>query len=367
MVEKTVQSADLALGESISSHHKNGAYAWFVAFCVLFASLAYGHDIPRRFARYGEHHRVLRQDTVWGGSLSSVMGMISAIIVIPFGALITKFSCKWTAVAGLALIAAGAFLAAGATDAGLFYVWRCVQGFGYGIMSVVGATMITRWFDEEHRGLPMGIYGANVGLGGFVINFVANPLMATWNWQGLFWFVAIWALVSVVMYAVFVQDWPAEGKTVEEKQQPVEKAKFTDTFKKPAIWIMALVFLLMGCGQQGVGVFIPMILTQISGATPEQANIMNSAISISVILCTIIAGAIYGFVTRNHKDKRGLLLFVLVIVGGAAQLGTVVIPSDYFTSWVACLFFGLCGTMWMPGMYILVPSIRDLRPSLRWV
>ncbi len=364
MVDGNAQGPELALGESVSKHHKNGAYAWFVAFCVIFASLAYvmiSRAVSPGMATIIEY---FGQDTVWGGSLSSVMGMISAIVVIPFGALITKFSCKWTAVIGLAFIAVGGVLSAMATDAGVFYACRVCQGFGYAIMSVVGATMVTRWFDEEHRGLPMGIYGANVGLGGFIINFVANPIMASFSWQGLFWFVGIWAAVSLVLYIVFVQDWPAEGKSVDEnKDKPAKKAKFTDTFKKPAIWVMAAIFLLMGCGQQGMGVFIPMIMTQISGATPEQANLMNSAISICVILSTMIAGAIYGFVTTKHKEKRGLLLFILVIVGAATQMSIILLPSDYITSWIACVFFGLCGTMWMPGMYILAAE-HSVPPEL---
>ena len=352
MVEKDKVN-DLVVGESISKHHKNGGYAWFVGFCVLFASLAYVMISRAVSPGMAAIIQYFGMDTVWGGSLSSVMGMVSAIIVLPLGALSTRFSVKWMAVIALALITLGAFGASAVTDANMFYAMRVVQGIGYGTMSVVGATMITRWFDEDHRGLPMGIYGANVGLGGFVVNFAATPLMEWDGWQGLFVFVGIWAVIGLVLYLFFVQDWPAEGKQVEEKAVQ-EKAKFTDTFKKPAVWVMAAIFLFMGTGQQGVGVFIPMILTQISGATPAEANLMNSGISIAVVLSTIISGAIYGWVTRNHKDKRGLFIFALLILGGLAQLGTVFIPHDYITSWIGCLFFGLCATMWMPGLYILV-------------
>ncbi len=347
-------SAQLSFGESVSKQHINSAYAWWVAICVIFASLAYvmvsravSPGMETIIAYFG-------MDTVWGGSLSSIMGMISAIVVLPLGALATRFSVKWMAVIGLALITLGAFGASAVTDAVLFYVMRVVQGFGYGVMSVVGATIVTRWFDEAHRGLPMGIYGANVGLGGFVINFTATPLLNLGGWQALFVFVGIWAAIGLLLYLVFVQDWPAEGKVVDAKSsEPAEKAKFTDTLKRPAIWILAAIFLLMGTGQQGMGVFIPMIMTQISGATAEQANLMNSAISICTVLCTMIAGGIYGVVTTKAKNKRGLLVFVLVIVGAATQLTLILLPSDYLTSWFACVFFGLCGTMWMPGCYIL--------------
>lgn len=354
MAETKATTADLAPGESISKYHINSGYAWWVTICVIFASLAY--VMISRAVSPGMEAIItyFGMDTVWGGSLSSIMGMISAIVVLPLGAIATRFSVKWMAVIALALITAGAFAAAAVTDATLFYAARVVQGFGYGAMSVVGATVVTRWFDESHRGLPMGIYGANVGLGGFVINFTATPLMNWGGWQALFTFVGVWAAIGLVLYLVFVQDWPAEGKVAEAKKEGTgKKAKFTDTFKKPAIWILAAIFFLMGCGQQGMGVFIPMIITQTSGATAEQANLMNSAISICTILCTMIAGAIYGAVTTKAKGKRGLLVLVLVIVGALTQITLILFPSDYITSWIACVFFGLCGTMWMPGCYIL--------------
>lgn len=354
MADKKTPGADLGIGESISKHHQNTAYAWFVAFCVIFASLAYvmiSRAVSPGMAAIIEY---FGEDTVWGGSLSSLMGMISAIVVLPLGALATRFSAKWMAVIALTLIALGGFGAASVTDAGLFYAMRVVQGLGYGTMSVVGATMITRWFDMDHRGLPMGIYGANVGIGGFIINFTATPLMASAGWQGLFIFVAIWAAIGMVLYLVFVQDWPAEGKILEQKSdKPAKKAKFTDTFKKPAIWAMALIFLLLGIGQQGVGVFMPMIITQLAGADAATANTMNSFISLSVILCTIIAGFIYDRVVAKNKSKRGMLVLALVIVGVATQFCLLTFVSNLATGWVFTLFFGICGTMWMPGMYIL--------------
>ena len=345
-------SKDLAFGESISKYHKNSAYAWVVMFVCLIAAMAFVMISKALTPTMEEMCAFFGQDTVWGGSMSSLFGMITAIIIMPVGAFVTKLSAKWFAIVGLALIAIGSWLGGTVSTAEAFFACRVVQGFGYGIMQAVGMTIVSRWFDEEHRGLPLGIYSAYVGIGGFLINAVATPLMDNWNWQALYIFIAIWSIAAIVLMLIFVKDWPAEGKQIDEKK-PVEKAKFTDTLKVPSIWLMAAVFLFMGVGQQGIGIFMKMILMDLGQLSGPSANAINSAISIAVILCTIIGGAIYSFVTNKAKKQRGLVLFIMVIIGGSTLFSLLSFVNNTVTCWIFALYFGIACTLYLPGMYTL--------------
>ncbi len=345
-------SKELAFGESISKYHKNGAYAWVVMFICLIAAMSFVMVSKALTPTMDEMCAFFGQDTVWGGSMSSLFGMITAIIIMPVGALVTKLSARWFAVGGLVLIAVGSWLAGTVTTAEAFFACRIIQGFGYGVMQAVGMTIVSRWFDEEHRGLPLGIYSAYVGIGGFLINAVATPLMDNWNWQALYIFIAIWSVVAIVLMMIFVKDWPAEGKQVDEKK-PAKKAKFTDTLKVPSIWLMAGVFLFLGVGQQGIGIFMKMILMDLGQLDGPSANAINSAISIAVVLCTIIGGAIYSFVTNKAKKQRALVLFILVIVGASTLFSLLSFVNNTVTCWIFALYFGIACTLYLPGMYTL--------------
>ena len=116
---------------------------------------------------------------------------------------------------------------------------------------------------------------------------------------------------------------------------------------------MCLTFLFMGIALQGMGAFMAMILMDLGQLSPEGANLINSFISIGVVLCTIIGGAIYTVVTRKAKSKRGLLLFILVIVGATSVYCILTCVNNTATCWIFSMFFALCSTMYLPGMYIL--------------
>lgn len=353
MAGKQYVKAELTKGESISKHGQNGAYAWFVMIICLCAAMAFVMVSKALTPTMAAMCEYFGMDTVWGGSMSSLFGMITAIIILPLGGLMTKFSAKWMAVVGLALIAIGAFAGGVVTEASLFFACRVVQGFGYGIMQAVGMTVVSRWFDESHRGLPMGIYSAYVGLGGFLINAVATPLMDNWNWQALYIFIGIWSVVSAVLIVVFVADWPAEGKLIEVKEGSDKKVSLLDTLKVPSIWLMCVVFLAMGVGQQGVGIFMAMILMDLGGLDAAGANAINGAISLGVVLCTVIGGAIYTAVSNKAKKQRGLLQFVLVIVGASTLFCLLTFVNDTATCWIFAMYFALFCTLYLPGYYTL--------------
>lgn len=353
MEEKKWESAPLVKGESVAKQGQNGAYAWLVMFVCLAASMAFVMVSKALTPTMAEMCAYFGQDTVWGGSMSSLFGMITAIIILPVGATLTKVSAKWVAVLGLALIAVGSFLGGTVQTAGFFFGARVVQGFGYGILQAVGMTLVSRWFDEAHRGVPMGIYSAQVGLGGFLINAVATPLMSAWNWQALYIFIGIWAAVSIVLMVIIVRDWPAEGKLVEVKKDGEKKASFMDALKVPSIWLMAGVFLAMGIGQQGVGIFMKMILMDLGQLDGAGANAINSAISLGVIACTMIGGALYTAVTNKAKKQRGLMLFVLTIVGASTLFCLLTFVHDTATCWIFAMYFALFCTLYLPGMYTL--------------
>jgi MFS family permease len=111
-------------------------------------------------------------------------GLAQAILQIPFGIASDRWGRKRVIYVGLAIFAAGSFLAGSATDIWTAIAGRTLQGAG-AISSVVVALAadLTR---VEHRTKIMAMIGATIGFA-FALSLVAAPALYQWiGMSGLF-------------------------------------------------------------------------------------------------------------------------------------------------------------------------------------
>lgn len=359
----------LAIGEQVSNKPQNGATAWVVAILMLLATVVIYMASKKLNPCMVSVLEFFNMDTTWGGGLGSVYSICSAILLLPLGVLATKVSPKWIAVIGLLILGGGSILGAVLTDPGVFYVARVIEGVGYCALSAIGGVLITRWFDEPHRGIPMGIFTCNVGLGQVVILNAAPAIMNSFGWQGVWIFVGIVALAVMVLVALFVKDWPKGGEIAAlemaeaNAKKNEKKAKFTDTFKVPVLWLMALMFACFGVGMQGTMMFSNMILTQVAGVTNETASLMSSVMAIGQMIGPIIGGAIISRISVKHKDKRGLVVALMFVMAFVCEFSFLAFTNSEPSAWVTSFMMGFLVTWWAPTLYIIAAD-HSLSPEL---
>lgn len=129
-------------------------------------------------------------------------GLTQAILQIPFGMASDRWGRKPVLYAGLAIFAAGSFLAASASDIWTAIAGRCLQGAG-AISSVVVALAadLTR---DQHRGKVMAMIGSMIALA-FAFSLVAAPaLYRVIGMGGLFVLVGILSLAAIWVVAAVV-------------------------------------------------------------------------------------------------------------------------------------------------------------------
>ena len=137
-------------------------------------------------------------------------GLTQAVLQIPFGIASDRWGRKPVIYAGLALFAAGSFLAASATDIWTAIAGRCLQGAG-AISSVVVALAadLTR---DQHRTKVMAMIGSMIGLS-FALSLVAAPVLyRAVGMGGLFSFVGALAVAAAWLVAAVVPDAPPKPK-----------------------------------------------------------------------------------------------------------------------------------------------------------
>lgn len=364
-MENKKKEDGLALGESVSNSPKNGVRAWIIAILVILAAIAVVMSSKKLNPAMEAMLAFFGQDTTYGGTLGSVYSFVAVCLLIPMGALIAKFSTKWLAVASLGILAVGTFLGAATESSEMFLVFRIIEGIGYTGIYAIGGVFITRWFDEEHRGVPMGIYTCNVGLAQVIVLNTSTFIIPAYGWQGLWIFIGIITLIVIAGFIFIVKDWPRGGevealKEAEEREKKnQEKAKITDTFKAPVLWVLCGMFFCFGLGMQGTMMFSNMILTQTAGVDAATANLMSTVMSVGQMITPIVGGFIISKVCVNHKDKRGLVTSAFFLLAFIAEFCFFALSVNPTLAWVTSVLMG-CTSFFAPALYMIA---SDHAPS----
>lgn len=134
-------------------------------------------------------------------------GLCQAILQIPFGMASDRLGRKPVIYAGLAIFAAGSFVAAGAEDIWSAIAGRALQGAG-AISSVVVA-LAADLTGEGQRTRVMAMIGSTIGVA-FALSLVGAPLLyRAIGMDGIFALTGVLALGAVGLVALAVPDAPA--------------------------------------------------------------------------------------------------------------------------------------------------------------
>src|SRR4051812_20745221 len=131
-------------------------------------------------------------------------GLTQAILQIPFGWWSDRFGRKPVIYAGLAVFAAGSFVAAAASHIYIVIAGRVLQGAGAISAAVMAmAADLTR---EEQRTKAMAMIGSTIGLA-FALSLVASPwLNRHIGVRGIFALTGVLAILAVVVVWRIVPD-----------------------------------------------------------------------------------------------------------------------------------------------------------------
>jgi len=146
------------------------------------------------------------ENLVLVGAALGAYGLTQAILQIPFGLASDRWGRKPVIYVGLAIFAAGSFLAAGAHDIWTAIAGRSLQGAG-AISSVVVA-LAADLTGEAHRAKVMAMIGSTIAFS-FALSLVAAPaLYRAVGMGGLFVGVGVLSLSAIWLVAAVVPDLP---------------------------------------------------------------------------------------------------------------------------------------------------------------
>jgi MFS family permease len=295
--------------------------------------------------------------------VGNLMWLLSLGLASPFvGRLINRWGTKWVIVAGALLMGTGFMLISLIQALWQFYLLWVVIGIGAGAAGVVPAsTMVNNWF-KKRRGFAIGILGAGIGVGGFVIPWILSnyifPGFPNLTWRAGYLFSGIISVVIIIPLAIWIiKEAPPEKDILPESDRHGETKtprisdayepglKLAQAWKTQAFWLLIVGFVTFGFAANLVFQNQVPHLQDI-GFTAIQAAISMQALGIG----SAIGKFAFGWLCDYIQPKYTLIIGSIIQAGALVILMIITTSSPLPLLWTYGILIGLGYGCWLPAL-----------------
>ena len=121
---------------------------------------------------------------------------------------------------------------------------------------IVGVAYTSRWFDKEHQGTALGIFGAG-NVGAAVTNFAAPFLVVALGWEGTARIYAIALAITAVLFYVFAKTDPVQEERKRTGRRPVSAGSQLEPLKNIQVWRFATYYFFVFGAFVALASFLP--------------------------------------------------------------------------------------------------------------
>jgi MFS family permease len=236
----------------------------------------------------------------------NVMGMAVGMLV---GVLCDRFGHKRLALSGLAVLAAGGALGAGAWGFGPLLFARFIEGVGFLLFAVSAVTLVNAaTATARDRAKALGLWSAYMPTGGSIALLVAPWLIAAWGWRGLWSALAIAAAASALLCARVV---PAP------RLEPVSSLRLVlESLAQRGNLVMAVLFACYVAQWTSVMVWLPTFLAEEHGVSAGMA-----ALATALFVLVNAPGNLAGGWLLARGVRRGTLVLAASALAALCEIG----------------------------------------------
>ena len=337
---------------------------WIVTFLVSFAA-PLGQfklvSIPLRFI----YVPGISPDGCFGltgtefGYLMTMVSIVGIILAFPAAFICRKLGLRWTITLATAGVIVGGLvevLSGGNVIA--LYIGRVIEGMGIGMTGVAAPTLITLWFPDKTRGTMLGLWCCWVPLS-ITLDSVLCPTIAnSFNWQGVFWFVIIFAAVALILFNIFYK--VPEGEHASYNVEGGFK-ECVSLLKNKNIWLLFVVFMVFIIGQTGiVNTYLTTFLQTGTDAGGYGWTEQNAAFGLSIITgISIIANPVGGFCMDRLPLKYKRIVPICVAIFYIAAFIMLFQAGSIGILWAGIILMGILGGFGGGGLRPLAPAIMN--------
>lgn len=121
---------------------------------------------------------------------------------------------------------------------------------------IVGVAYTSRWFDKEHQGTALGIFGAG-NVGAAVTNFAAPFLVVALGWEGTARIYAIALAITAVLFYAFAKTDPVQEERRRTGRRPVSAGSQLEPLRNIQVWRFATYYFFVFGAFVALASFLP--------------------------------------------------------------------------------------------------------------
>jgi len=121
---------------------------------------------------------------------------------------------------------------------------------------IVGVAYVSQWFDKDHQGTALGIFGAG-NVGAAVTNFAAPFLVIAVGWEGTARVYAIVLAITAVLFYILAKDDPAQASRKRSGAKAVSAAEQLAPLKNIQVWRFATYYFFVFGAFVALASFLP--------------------------------------------------------------------------------------------------------------
>lgn len=319
------------------------------------------------------------------GWLMSVIAIAGIVTAFPSAFLLNRFGPKRVGLFGLGFMVAGCAVGALSPTAAQLICGRVLEGIGVAMMGVVATTVISMYFPREKAGLPMGIWNLWYVVGSTLAYNIGVPVALAltgdpMNWHAWWWFSDVLALLSFVVFALFVSvPHAGRGTAAKIERQTGERAHrpaaiLLEGFKVKRMWLFGLGFCFLMFTSLSVLTWVPTYVQEIElsrmlaegmdmGAAQAQAGIMSGSMASLGFAASIPMALVTAFLLgRFQKLKQRNVMVIIAGFCAFFYVGAFLIPYEYLPYYLVLL--GL-ESGWTSGVvWSMVPVTMPKRVTM---
>ncbi|MGF7481696.1 multidrug effflux MFS transporter [Providencia sp. SP181] len=297
------------------------------------------------------------------GSSESVIQSTIALFILVLGLgqlisgpLVDRYGRKPIAIVGMVLYIIGAGVAISATTPTVFIASRLLQGVAVCCTSVVAFSCVRDRMNGTEAARAFGFLNGTLNIVPALAPLLGGLLAEAWGWRAPFWFLALYAVIILVLIAVFLPE-------TRPTNLPKVKIIPLETYCRILGHRQFIIFALVNAGTMGMALtyvsLAPTVLMGEAQLSPLAFSIVFGINGFWIMFASYIANHFI------HKIGRPACLLVgssMMAIGCFGLiLGFVVLPEAIQSHWVvymlpvACACTGLAFMMGTATSYALEP------------
>jgi MFS family permease len=278
-------------------------YGWWIVFVAAVGlSMGYGPIVTFTF---GIFFKLLNQEFGWSrGDISQAFSISLFVmsLVFPFvGRLVDRFGARKVIIPSILLFGLGlmslSLLSANIWQ--LYAVYILLGLVGGGTAPVPYSNVLSHWFDKR-RGLALGVAMVGLGLGAFVMPFLAQILIVSQGWrQAYIVFGLMVMVITIPIVGLFFKETPEmvglrpDGDVINPNQPNGSEQKIglsaQEAWQTHTFWILVGAFFLMSASVHGCLIHLVPLLTD-RGISPQLAAAATSLFGAALLFGRVGAG-----------------------------------------------------------------------------